>query len=62
MLHVEETNCPNGTDWAMPENRFPELPEFAALKDLEILGGKGPILLTREVNHCQAPEDPLIYF
>ena len=39
-----------------------EVTAEVALKDLEILGGKGPILLTREVNRCQAPEDPLIYF
>lgn len=36
VLHVEETNCPNGTDWAMPKNDFPELPEFAELKDIAL--------------------------
>lgn len=36
VLHVEETNCPNGTDWGEPENEFPELPEFAELKDLKL--------------------------
>jgi len=36
VLHVEETNSPNGTDWAMPRNDYPELPEFASLKDIKL--------------------------
>lgn len=36
VLHVEETNCPNGVDWAMPKNEYPELPEFAELKEIKL--------------------------
>ena len=32
------------------------------LQNLEILGGEGPVLYTKEVTPCQAPEDPLVYF
>ena len=36
VLRTEETHCPNGIDWAMPEDPYPELPEFAELKDIVI--------------------------
>ena len=36
VLRVEETHAPNGTDWGNPTNPYPELPEFAELKDLYI--------------------------
>ena len=32
------------------------------LKKLELLGGEGPVLRTKEVVPCDAPEDPLVYF
>ena len=36
LLHVEETNCPNGVDWGDPRNDYPELPEFAELKEIQL--------------------------
>ena len=36
VLHVEETNCPNGTDWGEPKNEFPALEEFAELRDIDL--------------------------
>ena len=56
VLHVEETNCPNGTDWAMPENKFPELPEFAALKDLEIPAPNHPEKVWEHYSAARGPQ------
>ena len=36
VLHVEDTHCPNGVNWGMPENPYPELPEFAELADIKL--------------------------
>lgn len=36
VLRVEDVHCPNGVDWGMPENNFPELPEFSELKDIKL--------------------------
>ena len=36
ILRTKETDCPNGIDWAMPADPYPELPEFAELKDIQI--------------------------
>ena len=36
VLRVEDVHCPNGVDWGMPENNFPELPEFSELKEIKL--------------------------
>ena len=36
VLRFKETDCPNGVDWGNPTNPYPELPEFAALKDIHL--------------------------
>ncbi len=36
VLRVEDVHCLNGVDWGMPEDTYPELPEFAELKDIVI--------------------------
>ena len=36
VLRTKETDCPNGVDWGNPHDPYPELPEFAALKDIQI--------------------------
>lgn len=36
VLRVEDVHCLNGVDWGAPEDTYPELPEFAELKDIVI--------------------------
>ena len=36
VLRLEDTHCPNGIDWSMPSNPYPELPEFAELSEIKI--------------------------
>lgn len=36
VLRLEDTHCPNGINWGMPENPYPELPEFAELADIKL--------------------------
>ena len=36
VLRAEDTNCPNGVDWSMPNNPYPDLPEFAELADIKL--------------------------
>ena len=58
VLHTEETNCPNGVDWAMPENPYPELPEFAELKDIEIPAPNQPAAVNEHFSASRGPAKP----
>lgn len=45
----------NTKDWVMVTGEV-------ELKKLDILGGEGPVLRTKDVIPCDPPEDPLVYF
>ncbi len=56
VLRVEDVHCPNGVNWGMPENNFPELPEFAELKDIQIPAPNHPAAVyeTFSADRCSA--------
>lgn len=56
VLRVEDTNCPNGVNWGMPENNYPELPEFAELKGMELPAPNHPAAVyeTFSADRCSA--------
>lgn len=58
VLHVEDTHCPNGTDWAMPEDKYPELPEFAELKDLKLPEPNHPAAVYELYSPDRGPAKP----
>ena len=65
MLISEDVNCPSGQDWSQPYEGYPELPEFAALKDFT---APEPTVKTvlRELYHpdrpfSRLPEPPAPY-
>lgn len=56
VLRVEDVHCPNGVNWGMPENNFPELPEFAELKDIQLPAPNHPAAVyeTFSADRCSA--------
>ncbi len=58
VLRVEDTNCPNGTSWAMPENNYPDLPEFAELKDIRLPEPNHPAKVYVHYTPSRGPAQP----
>lgn len=58
VLRVEDVHCPNGTDWGMPENNYPELPEFAELKDIKIPAPNHPAEVHELFSAKRGPAQP----
>lgn len=58
VLRVEDVHCPNGTDWGMPENNYPELPEFAELKDIKLPEPNQPAKVHELFSASRGPAQP----
>ena len=65
VLRTEETHCPNGVDWGSPTDPYPELPEFAELKDIVIPAPNVPAevntLFSAERGPARPPRLPAPY-
>ncbi len=58
VLRVEDVHCPNGTDWGMPKNDYPELPEFAELKDIQLPAPNHPAQVHELFSAQRGPAKP----
>lgn len=58
VLRVEDVHCPNGVDWGMPKNDYPELPEFAELKDIQIPAPNHPAKVYETFSASRGPAKP----
>ncbi len=58
VLRVEDVHCPNGVDWGMAKNDYPELPEFAELKDIQIPAPNHPAKVYETFSASRGPAKP----
>ena len=65
MQYVEDINCPCGQNWGKNEEPYPDLPEFAELKDFRLPEPNVPVTLreyyTPRRRHTPAPRLPEAY-
>ena len=58
VLRVEDVHCPNGVDWGMAKNDYPELPEFAELKKIQIPAPNHPAKVYETFSASRGPAKP----
>lgn len=58
VLRVEDVHCPNGVDWGSPENPYPELPEFAELKEIAMPAPTHPAAVYETFSARRGPAQP----
>lgn len=58
VLRVEDVHCPNGVDWGMAKNDYPELPEFAELKEIQIPAPNHPAKVYETFSASRGPAKP----